>query len=652
MRLITALVLSVVLAGPTMAAVDIVNGSAQQADIGVGVYHPTGTGNQDMVREYDGRILSLGSIEYLNMLGYKGPWQYSGWGQYLFAKDSDAALRVSYRNLFGASFYSSELTHRLAPVPTDDPALIGTPAEGAPSIVNLSPGEQFEIARVVNNFGLGITPLDSRPLRFYVNSWQQSKSGEAQQMFRSREAKAGVIANGTKGEVGLPVDSDTVENTVGTDVPIGNSVINYSYSDTKFSGGSTGITPGSNLDFLPLNQLTRIDSDTRTGIVKVRSSIGNRLFFTGVQTNRSRENTRATSPTSMSVNATNAALTYLVTDSLTLTGRYRRYDQDNNTAPVLSGGEPTNMALSDAVQSAFLEATYAGVPRMFMKLGYERKDISRNTTNGDAGIPFIRLSTNSNIVTAGWRWYPTTQLSMTANGSFASADNAGYAGVPNNQKKIDASATYMLRENMALFANYNMLDERNDQIRVPFADIPATATDAASQELREEAAGQGYRNKMSTSTLGAWYTLTPKLVLDANYDMIRMDAATTWIIGVDPAALPHLAPDFVPYQADNNQWSAGLTYSFSPALRVYGRYALSDSTGRSIIDPAKFPGSIGPTWTPVSVREHLYTVGFAYDLSVKDSVSIDYSLSQWIDNVDAANTGLYNIWRMAYSHQF
>jgi predicted porin len=599
--------------------------------------------------------LSLGSIEYLDMQGYNGSWQYSAYARYLFAKDADSAFGLYYRNLFGLSVYTSELTHRLARFPSSDPALVGTPAAGGADFLDLSPNQNFAIDRVVNNFNFRTTPFINQYLRFVANSWQQSKSGTEQVLFRAREAKAGVINNGQKGGVGLPVDSDTTENTIGADIPIGrSSVVNYRFSDTKFSGGDTGITSGSRLDFLPLNALTRVDSDTKSSIIKVRSSIGHRLFFTGVQTNRERDNTRAdlSHPTSARINSTNAAITYLATDSLTLTGRYRHFDQDNQTGPVISGGEPTNMALSDAVQSTSLEATYAGIPRAFFKLGYERRDVDRSTTNGDPGFPIIELSSKSNIITGGFRYYPNMRLSLSANGTLANADNAGYAGVANDQKKINANATYMIRDEIALYADYSLLDERNDQIRVPFADIPPAATNAAQEELREEAAGQGYKNKMATSTIGTWYALTPKLVFDANYARIQTDAATTWIIGIDPTALPHIAPDYVPYEANNNQWSAGLTYSLSPRWRVYGRYMLSKSNGRSVIDPAKFPGSIGPTWTPVNVREQRYTLGFACDVSIKDSLSMDYSFSDWTDFIDSANDGIFDIWRVAWSHQF
>jgi len=655
MKVLAAIALIVALCIPALGAgVDLVNGKDGQSDIRIGAYHPSGTGNMDYVREYDGRELNSLSIEYLNMLGYNGPWQYSVFGRYLFAKDADSRYGLSYRNLFGATITTSTLTHRLGTIPSSNPFLIGTPAAGGADFLNLSPDQNYFIDRQVDDFNVRFTPGDGQSVRLVTNWWMESEDGWQQRLFRARQASS-VIGNGKKGSVALPVDRNTTEATIGTDVRVGNAaVVNYNFSDTKFGEGNSSITPGSDLDFLPLNQLTMVDSDTKSSIIKVRTSVGNKLFFTGVQTDRQRDNTRASlvNPTSMSINSTNAALTYLLTDSITLTGRYRRFDQDNDTAPVLSGGSPTNMALSDGVTSSSLEATYTGLRHAFLKMGYERRDTDRTTTNGDPSFPFINASTKANVVTGGFRYYPNLKLSLSGNAEVMNADSAGYAGTADEHTKINANATYMYRDNAALFADYNSIDERNSDIRVPWADIPATATNADQQELREEAAGQGYKNKSATTTIGTWYALTTKLVLDANFATIRNNAATAWIIGTDPLYQPHIAPDDVAYEANNNQWSTGATYSISPKWRVYGRYLNSRSTGRSIIDPSKFPGNLGPTWSPVDVAEHRYTIGFALDMTIKDSLSVDYSLSDWTDHIDSSNNGTYNIWQVAWSRQF
>lgn len=644
---LTACALVAVLGGQVCAAVDLLSGRDQQSDIQIGVYHPAGTGSMDNVREFDGRTLNLASIENLNVLGYSGPWQYSAFGNYLFAHDYDAAFGLNYENHFGLAFSDSVLTHRLAAIRAGN-IVLASPTPG----VDDSPNTSFEIVRRVTEINAAFVPDNNQAFRVVVGSWNQSKDGTRQQLGRWNSGTGNI-----KHVIAVPVHNDTSDTTFGGDLRLGQiGVVNYRYSDTKFGECGTGIKT-----IALLKDLTRIDSDTTTSTVKTRATINSRLYFTGVNTNRKRENTRATvlekHPAGMSVNSVNAALTYLATDSLTFTARYRTLDQMSDTAPILGTGteatKVTNSALSNKLKSTLFEASYSGIPHAFAKAGYEHKDVARSTQLTTEPYAEMEPSSKSDIVTGSIRYYPTQDLSLSANGSINNTGTAGYAGAANKQKQLNANATYMLRDNLAFYGDFSTVNEKNNLVRVP--DVPNQGTDATTAEERKIAAGQGYHNDTSTGTLGAWYSLSSKLVMDANVSRIKTDSANLWILGFEPAYLPHVPPHVVSFNTQNNQWSTGLTYAMSPKWSFYGRYILSNSDGRGLLDtrvPSIYPAGVGPTWLPISVRQHTYTVGFSHDLSLQDGLSLDFSLSQYVDALNAANTGTYDVWRMAWSHKF
>lgn len=638
---LTICALAAALCGPAFAAVDLLNSSANQTDALIGFYSPDSYGNMDGVREFDGRTLNPASLESLNSVGYSGPWQYSAFGQYLFAHDYDAAAGLNYQNRFGLAWYTSTLTHRLGARRVGDIALVAaTPG------TDLSPSTNFAIVRTVNDVGVRFMD-SSQSLRLVASSWTQSKDGNRQ--FIGRWNAGG---GNNKHVIAIPGDSDTSQSTVGTDVRIGQAaVINYRYSDTQFGEKAAAIATTST----PKHP-TQIDSDTKTSTVKARATISDRLYFTGFHVTRQRTNTQATSvegnPAGMSSSATNAALTYLATDSLTLTARYRMTDQDSHTVPIISGSEVRNSALSTKLNSSLIEASYSGIRHAFLKAGYEHRAVSRSTQLTADAFAEMEPSSKADIVTGSVRYYPTASLSISANALINNTDHAGYAGTPNKKKQINANATYMLGDNMALYGDFSRVDENNNLVRVPTADIPLAVGSTTDEEERIAAAGQGYSNDMTTTTLGTWYALNSKLVADANYSRINTDASNLWILGMDASAANNTVPNMVSFTTLNNQWSTGLTYSMTPKMSIYGRYILSNSSGSGLLDSTLYPPGVGPTWLPVNIREHTYTLGFADNLTSKDRLMLDFSVSEYVDVLNAANTGTFDIWRLAWSHQF
>jgi hypothetical protein len=260
--------------------------------------------------------------------------------------------------------------------------------------------------------------------------------------------------------------------------------------------------------------------------------------------------------------------------------------------------------------------------------------------------------THWSIWRGSFRYYPGVRFSLLGNIESWSANNPGYPGLPTARMKVNANATYTILQNLVFYADFSRINDRNDQIPVPFDQIPAQATDDANAELRQDAVGEGYKNLFTTGDVGIYYALTDRLSLDLNYALIYTDAQTLWVIGVDPAYLPHLAPDNVPYTARNNQWSLGATYAVAPRTRVYARIFFSTATGHSTIDPTIFPDSLGPTWSPVDVDEHRLTFGASRETSDRDTLSLDFSTSKWTDNIDTGNDGEFNLTRLAWSRHY
>lgn len=626
---------------PAWAAVDLKSGSYNEGSFRVGLYSPHGSGSQDDVREFDGRTLNPASLEYLEWLGYSGDWQYSVFGQWLLAHDIDAAVGLGYRNRFGLNWYRSTLTHRLEARRAGDIALVG-PTPGT----DLSPDTNFGIVRTVDDIYMRF--LDSsQNLRIVTNFWQQSKDGTQQIIGRWNTGTGNI-----KHVVAAPLHSETTQSTVGTDVKVGSgAAVNYRYTLTKYGQNNVSIATNTT----PRHP-TQINSDTKTSKVTARAAITDRLYFTGLYLTRDRTNTRASfvegNPASMNFRAGNAGLTWLVTDDLTLTARYRMTDQDSHVVPIIGSGQVRNNALSTKLRSSAIEASYAGIRHMFVKAGYERKDIDRSTQFTADSFAELEPSSKSDIFTGSVRYYPTGNLSISAYGLIDNTDRSGYAGTPNKRKQLTANATYMLRDNFALYGDFYRLDERNNLVRVPFAGIPLAVGSATDEELRVEAAGQGYDNEQTTGTIGAWYALNSKLVLDANCSRITTDASSLWILGLDANAANNTLPNLVSFNTRNNQYSTGLTYQMTPKWSFYGRYILSNSDGRGLLDPALYPPGVGPTWLPVDVRQHTYTVGFAHELSARDRLLLDFSVSEYVDRINAANTGTFDVWRLAWSRQF
>lgn len=654
-----ALVSFVALCAPVLAQDDITKGEQIRTETTLGVFSQDATGNQTMVRQYDGRNFGSPSIEVLNSMGYKDDFQYFLDARDLIIGDEDVFVSLSSKNLFGMEFYTSALTHRLTRIPAINPFLAGTSAAGGDDILDLSPNQDFELNRRVTSVLLDSTPTSDQRYRLVGGFWQETEDGSRQLLFRARAATPGVIANRTRAGVAIPIDRNTLQGSTGVDVKLGNSsVVNYRFASTSFNdqGSRPSTAPLNTVN--PISTFTRFNSQTTSNVVKVRSRLNDKLDFTGVHTSKSRTNETASALTStkVGINATNAALSFRATDSLSFTGRYRSYNLDNETAPVLdTSGLPTNSALSKSVTAYTLDGVYTGIPKTYMKFGYERRDTDRSILPGDAADeefehPMISGDSQSNIYRASLRYYPTNRLSFSGSIEDSNTQNPGYVALPTDATSTKLNATYLITDNFAVYGDYNRLNEKNKLVFVPFADIPAQATDASGEALREEAAGQSYDNDYSTLTLGTWYAISSKLVLDANYGNVNTDASSLWIIGVDPAFLPHLSPSSVPYNAQSKILTIGATFSVTPKSRVYGRFMNMDSQGKTTLADDWYAGF--STWEPVDVKEKRWTVGYAYDLNKNNTVQVDYSLSDWKDKIDPANDGQFNLWRFAWTRDF
>jgi predicted porin len=653
------------------AQVDMKHGQDSDTQLRLGTYLHDADGNQDWVREYDGRSFGFG-LESLSSYGYSNSLAY--WLEMTDVVNHNEAIdfQMALRNQLTLNLSTDAMTHRLARPSAVDPFLAGTPAAGGNTFKDLVPGLHGDMDRRVDNAEIALTPCKDQQIRLVGGWWQETEKGLAPILFRARVIPgqpafpAGIISGDRLGGA-VVLDRNTTENKFGTDVAVGSrSALSYRFTDTRFRDHGLPVAAS---DFPGLSAIIQPNTETRTNVFKARSKLSNRLYFTGVQTSRNRDNKTSTLDVTgvalprtnrVEIDATNVALNFLATNSLNFTGRYRKYSLDNRVPPVLVGGIADNQAVSRDESSYSLEGSFTGIRRAFLSGGYERLDVDRSASALHANHPefehpFTARDTDTHIWRLGARYYPTDKLSMSGNWEKRNINDPVYAGSPTDRDNLNVEATYMVQENFAIYGNFYRWNERNDQIRVPLADVPTPAVDAAGQSLREDAAGQQYKNNMSTGLLGAWFALNSKLTLDANVSRVKTNSRSTLIFGTDPAFLPQLFPDLAPYDATDNQWSLGLTYAFRPKWRVYTRYMNSNSDGKTILDlttSAGAPLPVGPTWTPVSIDEHRYTVGLGCSLSASEDLLLELSRADWADQIDSSQSGQFNLIRLAWEHRY
>ena len=645
MKTLIAIALAVILCVPAFAENDMVTGSDSNTETIVGVYpSQTPTGSQDWVREYDGREFFGGyGIEKVRSYGYSGLYQYSFLARDLIVTDEDIGFNGTYGNSIGVGLYTSAMLHRLAPYYGANPWLVGTPGAGLDTITPLGPLDpQFFVNRRVNDFSIRSTPTDSRNVRFVLGNWQQMKTGTQQVLVRNTIPPA---TSSSRKSAAIPNDSETSETRMGFDAALGNaSALNYRNVETKYGQYAGRGTPGSVNDVAPLNQLTRVNSTTPSQVLKVRTKITDWMHFTGAQIFRRRNDTAAhISPANMDIDSTNAALTMFLGDETTLTATYRRYNLGNGTPNVVNAaGVVTNHTLSKDQRSYILDATYTGLPRTYLKMGYERQN-NNFTPNGSAP-PWDGLTTKWDIFRAGFRICPVEKLNFQTNYQSWNDTTATFNGTPNKRSLLDINGTYMVNDNFGLYGNYNQSEEANNQTRVD--PIPVS-----NRTLREEAAGQWFSGKFATTVVGAWYAYTPKLTFDLNWSSITMDSSALWVLGFSGA---NQQQRIVPFTAVNDQWSLGATYTFTPMWRLRGSYLSSNSDGKSFIDSigaGTSTAGFGPNWAPISVNQQAWTLGVSRDVSLKDTLNLDYTTQFFTDNVDSANSGTFALWRISWTRR-
>ncbi len=662
-------VLSAVLSiGPSALAqqVELVKDQQSRAEVTFGMYADDASGNQDYVREYDGRDFSGWGIEKLESSGYNGPYQYWLDARSLITGDEDVSFDMSLRDDLEFHLGTSALTHRLGRVPAINPylsgiinpidsrPLAGVTSAGVPfgdAFTALSPETDTILHRRVNDFGLRQFIGRSQQIALNADWWQESEDGARQVLFYDSRKYSGPMG----------IDRSTSQGTLGTDLRIGaNSVLNYEVVSTDFTDRSRPVVAGSLLDNIRPPSVR-----TSSNILKARSRLSGKLYFTGAHSSRSRRNLTAVLPGSnppanlgnrVDTEATNLGLTFLATDALSLTGRWRSYELDNFAPPVPSAAAPTNFNLSRKVDSMELGASYGGLRHAFLRLGYEYRNTERESGKlhpelEDFETELIRESSKSNILRLGMRYNPSLKLSLSGNAEKWNTDHPGYFGQPTDQSRANLNATYLVRDNFVLYGDLSYSRDENNDLRVEGV-IPTPATNADEEFTRRRAAGQGYRSKFSTVNVGAWYGITGKLTADFNVARISTDASGLWVIGYQAAYPPHLPAETQAYKADSSQWSFGLNYTPKPKWRMYGRFYNSSSDGRSSF--TTIPGGVTLTegWVPVDISEKRWTLGLGYDVSATDSLLFDFSTSDWKDRINPANDGRFNLWRLAWSTDF
>ncbi|MHB1189527.1 MAG: MtrB/PioB family outer membrane beta-barrel protein [Armatimonadota bacterium] len=496
---------------PAFGQVDLTNGQAGQSEIQIGMYSDSAEGNQDTVREYDGRQFNLWGLELLNSYGYDGPSQYWFTARDLILGNDDIAFDLGYANELSLRLATQAMTHRFARIPEINPYLAPLGFSGftdpatpfGDAFIDLTSDRSLGIDRRVNDFRTRLTPGVGN-IALVGTWWQELENGSLQGMFY----------NGSRQSADFLIDRTTEEGTLGTDIKIGSgSAVSYRVENNEFSeNAGTAVVSGTFLDNTKIPNIK-----TNSSVLKARSKLGDRLYFTGAQINRSRDNetTALVEHPDIDISSTNAGLTFLASDTLSLTGRYRNYKLDDNFEPLLnSSSQLTNYQHDRSERSLQLDASYTGVPRMQLRAGFEHRNTERKLNSdfepGYEEYPLaVNESTDADIWSAGIRYNPTTRLSLSGRFEDWSITDPAYKGSPTDRRKMSVSATYLAADNLGIYGDFSKSEESNDIVHVPVADIPITATDTTEEEERLEAAGQGYNNDLTTGVIGLWYAVSP-----------------------------------------------------------------------------------------------------------------------------------------------
>jgi len=611
---------------PAFGQTDLLKGRDASTEIRPDLYSHAQSGNQDMVREYDGRLFDGWGFDYVNTYGYEGDYQYWLEGRDLKVGDEDVSLALGVKNQFSLAVNTDAMLHRLPRRPQLDPYLapfgLATLTPGPPiavagnAFVDMTPTGVLGIQRRVNDYGVRLTPGAGR-LALVADWWEETENGLQQANYRSLAKRLE--------SVDFAIDRRTEQANLGADLQIGGgTVVNYGVESNQFTGsGSHPVIPGDQLG------KTRVpDIKTSSNIIKVRSRLSNHLYFTGAHTNRTRSNETETASAGNSIgtNSTNAALTFMASGSLSLCGRYRDYEVDNNISPVLdTAGRVTNVGLSRREQALELDADYTGIRKALIRLGYERRRNERELGRAFPPDPdledVMEPVTTSNILTASISYHPTPSLSLSGKLQNWDNDKPAFTSSPDTRRNTNLDITYLVTDNLAVYADYNgQHDGRKDP--------------------------DGLDNKFNTTVFGAWYGLAPKITLDASYANVSTDAKTLWQPG-------GVTPEDVPYKTTDKQYSVGLTCIVAPRTTMYGRYLVSNSVGKTTL-VTLIPGSpaLPDGWMPVKVNQKQWTFGFARDISAKDRLYLDFTYLNWTDKIDSGQTGAYTLWRMGYSTSY
>jgi len=681
---------------------DLLNGSDSQKTYQLGIYNPQGSGSQTRVRQFDDRTFPGFGIEFYSIYGYDGQAQYRLNATDLLVGGNETIEFLLSNNAVKFTGGTSELTHRLIDTPSANPwvaRMLAAISPAVPAAVvgtswdtfkDLSPGQDYFMDRRVSDLNMYINADAERRVGIVAGWWNETETGQQQLLFRARQAKAGVVNNSQRAGIAVPIDRQTNEGSIGADVAIaGNSVVNYKYTNTKFEDDSQLPAKGSSLDFLPLNAMTTYSNETQSQVVKARSNITDKLQFTGIYTNRDRSNNTNGIPAGYTsagsalnkknkTSSTNVAMVYSPTDTLSFTGRYRDFKLDNLVPPVYASGSttPSNLQLSTHTQSAEIEGVYTGIAKAYLRFGLENKKDQRHNSSlsgpdEQLDVPFTGSNSDHNSVywriqRVSLRYHPLSELNISGNYENSQAAKGEFTGTPDARKKSNFDATYMLRDNMAFFCNLSQVNESNSDIRVATAPVlpvnpgsEATAEQIAAYndalavyaEERDLLAGQGLNSSFKTTSIGTWYGINDRLTLDLNYGLVKNGTNTTWVLGTDSAFLPNLPAQTVAFDSNDTQWSAGANYVFSRKLKFNGGFFHSKSDGASIVDSTKFAG-LGPVWTPFKVKQDRWSLGANYGLNQKDCLNFDFSIGKWSDDIDAANSGTFQVYRLAWARSY
>ncbi len=605
-------------------------------------------GNQNFVREYDGRNYDVPAPEILiTKFGEKDDFRLEATD--LARGDQDVSLRFGNHS-YDVQVRQSALTHRLG--------RYNDPIDGA-GLVDLA-GATVEVtdrAGGKNDYHLDRTTFDLRlaarhprlsQVKWMVNAWQEAETGSQQFLFLER------CGSCHKVQTTEPLDRITTITQAGFEVDLPTSAIRYLRENRSFDNRAPeGFNdfPGVSRVFSGSAPLFGVAS-TSSSINDLRGAaqLGDRISAAALWRTDERDNQFGGGQ--LDVRSTGGGLNWALSKDLDVGVSFigRSLDVSKIEAGVSRDRDTTRVDLR-----------YTGLPGSTLSVGYAKEKVDRVPIEHE----LIPLRSDSDVwrATLISRVTPKTRLQVNYRATDTEVEDffdlasppehfpSRLIGFPNDGKVFSGVLSHSLSNRTLVSAMYSKRDDTYD------VSVPELAV-ARSEEQETRTTGlqfvhnPGRRARVSAS----YYRQEGSTRSDVTYgtDDYTLEPP---VVPADVVFPPIDAVAAFDYDAkiglvDASVWATS-------RLRLFGRYAQTKSEGRQTAFDIGDYLDQNPDLNGVDVEFHPFDIdivdrwiGVGYLLNSHTEVVLSHQRRSWDNASDPTQDGDYGIWRLGVRAEF